>query len=217
MRISDDKFERWLDIAFTKSSHDWTEDDARFIFNMDPADQIACLERIFGEPDKSFELIADDEINRGLWAVLGADVDYMRALLEPPAPWPDRKRVIDLIPQFFEQFMTKRCDEHLSHLDRQVQGGRPLNSICYMWWDCMPTWGSGDDAELADALLNCMERILAIDHSACQESALHGLGHWFSHHAGEVERIIDAYLARNPDLPDGLKNYALSARCGCVQ
>ncbi len=220
MTLDDAAFERWLDLAFTRPEQDWTEDEIAFVHRMEPADQVACLERVFVDADEAFALLTDEEINRGLWAVIGSGVDYMRVLLGPPVPWGERERVIETIPSFFSNFMTKRCDEHLSHRDRGTQGGRPLNSICYMWWDCMPTWGSDEGAESAQvhrALLACMERILAIPHVACQESALHGLGHWFGQYPNEVTRIVDGYLARNPDLPEPLKNYALSARCGCVQ
>ncbi len=218
--LDDDTFERWLDLAFTRPVHDWSDEEIAFVDQMDSADQVACVERILTDPGKAFGAVTDEEINRGLWSVIGADVDYMRALLEPPVPWPQRKRVIELIPPFFSDFMTSRCDEHLSHQDRNEQGGRPLNSICYMWWDCMPTWGSdegGKSTEMHHTLIACMEQILAIPHMACQESALHGLGHWSGQYPDEVARIVDAYLVRNPNLPDGLKNYALSARCGCLQ
>jgi hypothetical protein len=218
MPITDEQFEQWIDIAFTKPEREWTEEEAYFVDRMPTEDKIACVERIFTAPANSFELLSDEEINRGLWELLGAGIDYMRALVEPGAPWPERKRVLELMPAFFATFMTERCDEHLSHLDRQTQGGRPLNSICYMWWDCMPTWGGDEHPdELHQTLLGCMEQILAIDHMACQENALHGLGHWFAYYPKDVERIIDAYLTRHPHLHEGLRNYARSARCGCVQ
>jgi hypothetical protein len=64
-----------------------------------------------------------------------------------------------------------------------------------------------------------LRSILAIDHSACQESALHGLGHRceIGRDNPEVEAIIDDFLKRKLDLRPELRQYALSARRGMVQ
>jgi len=63
--------------------------------------------------------------------------------------------------------------------ERNVTG--PLNYVCYMWWDEFPSIASAGDSDLPmlhDAALRTMERILLLSSLACQESALHGLGHW---------------------------------------
>lgn len=67
-------------------------------------------------------------------------------------------------------------------------------------------------------VVEVMRSILAIDHVACQESALHGLGH--GHHreqAAAVERIVDEFLEREGNLRPELRKYAQAARIGCVQ
>jgi hypothetical protein len=51
---------------------------------------------------------------------------------------------------------------------------------------------------------------------ACQESALHGLGHWQRDHDRQVNAIIDGFLAANPHIDARLIRYANAARCGCV-
>jgi len=61
-----------------------------------------------------------------------------------------------------------------------------------------------------------MADILTIDRVACQESALHGLGHWQRRWPTEVARIIDEFLARNANARAELLAYARSARGGCV-
>ncbi len=61
-----------------------------------------------------------------------------------------------------------------------------------------------------------MQRVLALDALACQESALHGLGHWHLRYPAEVEGAIDAFLERRPQLDPRLRQYAFSARRGCV-
>ena len=50
-----------------------------------------------------------------------------------------------------------------------------------MWWDVFPCVGEPENEEFIDRdreIVNIMEKTLELDHTACQESALHGLGHW---------------------------------------
>lgn len=61
--------------------------------------------------------------------------------------------------------------------------------------------------------LEVMEATLTIGHIACQEGALHGLGHWAECYPDRVGRIIDQYLM-NP-APE-LRDYAIAARSGGV-
>jgi hypothetical protein len=61
-----------------------------------------------------------------------------------------------------------------------------------------------------------MESVLLLGSLACQESALHGLGHWQRGHESEVIRIIDGFLAATVRLDPRIVTYAESARCGCV-
>jgi hypothetical protein len=67
------------------------------------------------------------------------------------------------------------------------------------------------------AALDAMRDVLGLDAVACQESALHGLGHWQSAYPDEVGDIVDAFLATAPDRRPDLVRYAQSARVGCVQ
>jgi hypothetical protein len=95
----------------------------------------------------------------------------------------------------------------------------PLNSICYMWWDIAPLYGkSGDPAReaLDDAALEVMEKCLSLPAPACQEGALHGLGHWQHAYPERVTTAINAYLNASASLPPELVAYARNARRGCV-
>ena len=69
---------------------------------------------------------------------------------------------------------------------------------------------------LCGTALATMEHILGLGLLACQESALHGLGHWQRQHASEVVRIIDAFVLSQTELDPRLLAYANAARCGCV-
>ena len=147
---------------------------------------------------------SDGTLNQAFWD-LGSNVWW--ALGEDSIPWNLRQRVIISFASLFRDLFANRCSPVLrGH-------GSPLNSACYMWWD-FDCWRS----TLTSALLPVMRSILAIDHIACQESSLHGLGHWYHRQQREaVERIIDEYLEREPHIPAELRKYAYWARQGCVQ
>jgi hypothetical protein len=128
--------------------------------------------------------------------------------------WPIRHRLIESFEPLFRDFFAARCKPVLGHLSEE---GTPLNSACYMWWDfdCwVATKHPLPQNPMDSTFLASMRSILRIGHAACQESALHGLGHWHWAHAAAVEEIIDEFLNREPGR---LRDYAMAARCGCVQ
>jgi hypothetical protein len=89
-----------------------------------------------------------------------------------------------------------------------------------MWWDLLPLSGQPSvslQKPIDSTALEVMANTLALDSIACQESALHGLGHWQSAYPAEVAKNIDHFLKENPRLRAELIRYAQSARCGCVQ
>lgn len=101
----------------------------------------------------------------------------------------------------------------------QTADHNPLNGVCYMWWDIIPFYGKSGDArrEVFDPhCLDVMEMTLQLPSIACQESALHGLGHWEHAYPDRVKRVIDAFLKANPDVDPELREYALDARVGGV-
>ena len=60
-----------------------------------------------------------------------------------------------------------------------------------------------------------MEAILGLANPACQESALHGLGHAARQAPERIGAIIGAFLEREALRPEILA-YARSARSGCI-
>ncbi len=71
------------------------------------------------------------------------------------------------------------------------------------------------DLESTDrAILITLEKIMSLDSLGCKESALHGLGHWYSARPEFVERVIDRNSAQ---IPMALREYSKNAREGRVQ
>jgi hypothetical protein len=62
-----------------------------------------------------------------------------------------------------------------------------------------------------------MRDTLKLPNPACQENALHGLGHWAHTYPEFAAAAIDAYLAANQKLRPELVRYAQAARAGCIQ
>jgi len=110
-------------------------------------------------------------------------------------------------------------------------GGLPLSygETCYMWWDMFPRHGIPRRADMEDVdsvICQTIGSVLEVDVLACQESALHGLGHWFSSRPDEVETAVKSFLPRVPfalqqyafeAMPFALQQYAFEAMQGLVQ
>lgn len=110
---------------------------------------------------------------------------------------------------------------HLNVGRTLYQNGKnaPLSyrETCYMWWDLFPRHGAPrkPDLEQTDTVIcQTICSILKIDNLACQESALHGLGHWFSSRPDEVVEAVETFLPRTPV---ELRQYAIDAMQGRVQ
>lgn len=156
----------------------------------------------------------DETLNQAFWD-LSSNALY--ALQKEGIEWALRSRLIRSFETLFREVFAVRCRPVLGHCSEE---GSPLNLACYMWWD-FDCWVAALDPlprnPLDSAFLASMRSILEIDHIACQESALHGLGHWHWAHAAAVESIVDEFLERERHLPDRLREYACAARSGCVQ
>jgi hypothetical protein len=88
-----------------------------------------------------------------------------------------------------------------------------------MWWDLIPIGGqpdSPDHTDLDREILGVMESTLRIDSVPCQESALHGLGHWHLQYPQRVEGIIETFLKEHGKIREELQRYAINAARGCI-
>ena len=184
-----------------------------------PADlTVEYITRLFEQTVPLLSQYTDEQLNQGFWyPVSNGCSDMMFALNDESVPLERRVRCLKSFRSIFEKVFAVRCSQHLSHLDEK--NACPLNSACYMWWDLFPLGGrpgtpSGRAIQLA--ALGVMTETLGLDSLACQESALHGLGHWQPSYPLEVKRIVDRFLETNKALRAELIAYARSARSGCV-
>ena len=196
----------WMDLLFGGSHKRGDRQIKLYEFCIPSEITFQRLAQVFEDCANLLTPYSDETLNRAFWDL--SSVWY--ALGEDSIPEDLRRRVINSFVTLFRELFAKRCSPVLG--DRNEQGS-PLNSACYMWWD-FDCWSSIPGTEVVEV----MRSILAINHVACQESALHGLGHW--HHgeqAAAVERIVDEFLEREANLRPELRKYAQAARIGCVQ
>ena len=183
-----------------------------------PAAIVAHLTRLFENPLPPLEGFTDAELNKGFWYIASNGLsDYMFALSDASVPLDARLRCLRALSVVYRDLFAPRCSPHLSHLDEPGVGD--LNLVCYMWWDICPIGGPPHDPDhdaVNRAALDVMTDALALDSIACQESALHGLGHWHPENAREIETIVDRFIAAHPSMRPELLSYARSARGGCV-
>jgi hypothetical protein len=224
VELKDLSFGQWLKYVFDHDDRDWHfQDDAPYWNeNAHPALTLQYVTCLFENIHSATHAYSDAQIAHGLWFLAStACSSHLLCLFDGRVAWAQRERGFNALYLLFARLFAKRCTPHLSHLDRTETPPHvnPLNLICYMWWDLDWIYPAKEDAARQQAsllALNIMQQSLALPSPACQESALHGLGHWHYVFPKEVETIIAAFLKRETMLSAELKAYALSARGGCV-
>jgi hypothetical protein len=185
----------------------------------DPERAVRYLTQLFESPIELLEGFSDAQVGRGLWFLASAGCsDLMFALLDPSVTWAQRERGIWSIYHLHRKLFAARCTENYGHLDAGPEPPSPLNLLCYMWWDVCPVPYAEDPRErrrTGAVTLEVLRDTLRLPSPACQEGALHGLGHLQTEYRAEVRAIIDAYL-KGSAVPVPLRPYARSARSGCV-
>jgi len=217
-RITDLSFDDWILFVFC-----WPDNGYGSIggnrghhaewWDPPPAVRVEYLTRLFENPVAALTDYSDGEIAQGLWEIAG-DGDYAAVLADLTAPLSDRRRCVDTLPNLFRELFVPRCTQHLEH---RSETGNPLNTICYMWWDLFNFCPLPEErAVLIEAVVRSLTTILHLPSMACQEAALHGLGHWLEADTDTIRHTIDVWLQHHPELRPELRDYALSAHCGCV-
>lgn len=223
MSKADLSYDDWLGYVFDHAvpfyEQAWYVEPGADWWNPRPDLAIAYLTRLFQNPEPLVGQFAESQIGQGLYYLVdnGAGA-YCRFLTDETVPIGARTACIESMSSLFARLFQPRCAPVLSHLDEP--GGSELNRICYMWWDIMPigatrTWPRSDP--IHDGCLSGMHDILLLPNPACQESALHGLGHWARGYPEFTAATIDAYLAADPSPRPELVRYAQAARSGCIQ
>jgi hypothetical protein len=186
---------------------------------------VGYITRAFENAELVFRRFSDAKLDQGLWYLISPGAcDYIFHILNESVPLADRLRCIRSFFALYEQLFQKRCTPHLT--PRQGDDSdkiSPLNSICFMWYDVIPIHGKPKDPtrrEIDQTCLEVLAKTLSLTNIACQEAALHGLGHWQWYYPEQVTATIDKFLAdnpaSNPKISLELRRYAFAARAGGV-
>jgi hypothetical protein len=220
--ISDLSFEAWLDFVFDHpvpvTGTEWYWSDESDCWDGGHSRTVELLTQTFLQAETALRRFSDAQLNQGFgYLVSNSCSDIAFCLLDGRVEWSHRKACLEAIGDLFENCFAQRCSNHLAHFDEA--GANPLNAVCYMWWDVIPIHGNpGEPSRLETdtTILRVLEHILRVESEACQESALHGLGHWHYYYPREVECIVDSFIGRNRQIRSQLRNYAYAARHGDV-
>ena len=133
---------------------------------------------------------SDEQVARGLKVLTSPSCsDLVFRLMQKPLS-KERRRDVVLSTQFlYRGCFGPRCSPALLH--RGEAGGNALNDICFMFWDTSPLLSGAPEAVLKVLHAGLME-----SNPACQESALHGLGHFvqITSDATRANEVISGYL-----------------------
>jgi hypothetical protein len=213
--MSDIRFEEWIKSIFDHPVADpaWYWDIESNHQEYSPSTTVQYVTRLFLNSRELLKKYSDAQVNQGLgYLVSPACSSIMDDVLDDSVSLQEKLNCFYAIYFLFRDCFAVRCSNYLSHLDKTAM--YPNNSTCYMWWDVIPTSGLLQEDQAA---LDVMRKTLSIPSTACQESAIHGLGHMQLNYPKEVEQIINDYLASNQYLSEGLQQYALNAKAGNVQ
>jgi hypothetical protein len=207
-------FREWVDHCFSDPVPEVPWDDC-------PNELLATfLMELFDKPERWSKGLSDERINKGIWFICGVD-GWLQNACALDVPQDLQASWIRSLKTLYQEVFAKRCTADLQHLvlKREADGGSPLNSACYMLWDMgqLESFAMFPRGEhLVEPIFEVLTFALSLDSMACQESALHGLGHLKRYHLERVEGIIDDFLASHPMLDDPLVKYALLARSGRI-
>jgi hypothetical protein len=218
--LTDLSFDEWVRHLFDHPVTDpaWHWDVDADYAELEPQVVVSYATRLFQQAGELLAPYTDAQANQGLWLLISETASPLYALAEASIPLEQRVRCIRSISTVFDQCFVARCTPHLSHRDEPGAGA--LNPICYMWWDIFPLHRQPEDKELREideACLSVMETTLQLPSVACQESALHGLGHWGLSYKSQCQSIIYAFMQRHRDLRPELREYAVCAGEAYVQ
>jgi GTP-binding protein len=203
----------------------WNEPDAdeggRWL-DRPPVQALTFVTRLFENPVKHLSGYSDAQIDQGLWFIVSeTNSKHFKWLIDGRVDLSLRKRCIRSIENLSRALFAPRCSDDVIH------GTKPLDSICYMLWDLAihhadrvqdnsdGTYSNVRDSEIDKEAVSTLARIIEIPRVACQQSALHGLGHLVQDARFGCD-IIQKYLDDHPDLRSDIRKYAECALVGKV-
>lgn len=214
-------YDAWIRYVFDRPTtpRGWCFDlDDVVTFDATPAELVAYIAATVEHCRTDLARFTDAQVADGVRYIFSNSCsNVVFALKRREVPFDTRRRAIEGIRELYRGCFGPRCVE--SGAAEADEGVKRLNAACFMFWDVTPIAGWVDppgERDMYEAVLDVLEDALTSANPVCVDSGLHGLGHVRLSAGVRVEAIVDAYLARHPDLPPARREYALAARCGLV-
>lgn len=220
----------FINLVFDHDDLEWMWGGEHEVWKLedDPASVVACWTQVFEEPGLVHPRFTFEQVATGVNYMMSPSMSSMAfSLLGADVPLDDRLRALRSISSLYEKFFAIVLPNEVSKGSSKTRA----SFVCFMFWDVFPFYGrttnpftkEEDDVvnrwdehkAIERTCIDVLERTLAIEHLACQEAALHGLGHWHDADKQRVERIVDHWLSRI-DRRHPLRSYAMQARRGMV-
>jgi len=201
-------FDDWLDDALKDGNSSLSVDDSATVneyairFN----NEIAGIVAQHGE----------DPVNKAIWYIYSSASGYMWGAMDKSLGT-KRAHFMESVNSLYANGFAQYCSQYYGHLDNGPESVRSMNSACYMLWDMdgLECPALNGDSELLNASFDVLSNALRLESLACNESALHGLGHLATNHRGLTSPPIDEFLRRK-NLPSEIREYAKTAKAGYV-
>lgn len=227
-RIETLAFDAWLKAIFDHPRQGRPPAGERWYFSPnqapsggDQATTLRYLERLFCDARGLLAAYSDDEIADGLWYLLSpGHSGHVAEMTGGQGPLEARLSCLRSLEPLFRDFFAPRCPDALRR--STLEKGEPfptLPGVLYMWWDEFPRHGEPKQPGFDEEVLRLLKRLLSIPHLGVQESALHGLGHWYDAYRAPVRCITHRFIqaGRRSGAPPALLSYADKAGSGAVQ
>jgi hypothetical protein len=189
-----------------------------------PAARAERIGRLFSDAGALLRPYSDEQVGYGVDSLVFSAGGDIAVLGDDRVPFALRAAGLrSIVTLFAEVFTPRLAAGRLGYAApwKQAQPGQSLHQlvyVCFMFWDIAPIM-PGEDTTREDTtreVIKVLEATLALDSPACQEAALHGLGHWHREAPDKAARIVRRWLQDHPHAPDELRAYAVQASAGRV-
>lgn len=209
---------------------DWPEETCLALSEVPEREKLRFVTILFEDSQESLKDYSDVQTALGLKSLTGELEDSIRGIYNVRFPIEERLEAVRSIYSLFRDCLDRRCENC-----RSDDSDNQLNLYCYMFWDASQIYLGGfvqnihDPFEyrlqLIETMIDVLENTLNLPSIACQEAALHGLGHSridasiYLEKANQkktirrIQSIIDRYL-ETVLYTDPLREYAQQAKSG---
>jgi hypothetical protein len=148
----------------------------------DEAAFVRTLTELFEDFGRLAAQFSCEQVEQGLWFVLGQPFWLHDALLERTLPLESRERCVRAMVHPFRDY----------YLPREASF---LGNVFFMWWDLALSRIADQPSEIDEIAVDVIGQVLQLPAKGCQFAALHGLNHL--HPNDPAAELVRRYLAEH--------------------